>query len=150
MKRFDLVGFTGTSYGTETLIGAPKIGGFFRYNFQTTTTYNYPFSGNSLYIGLETSMCILFAGAFSAGINGGVKMGPFTLDHSISKLWLINPDGNTVGSQKSYNPKIGFVMGHFWLKAGPAYILSGDYMLRDRFGLKHPPFNIELLFLGRE
>ncbi len=148
-KRIDLLGHIGVSFGQETLIGLPKLGGICRLNFNRTKSIeNRPFKGNSFYVGADLSMLVFFAGAFNTGVQAGFKFGPITIDNSFSQLSLMSPESDIVARQTSYNPKIGLVIGPAWLKFGPSYIIKGDNILRDGFGMNNFPFNAELCYVG--
>ena len=148
-KRIDLLGHIGLSFGQETLIGLPKLGGICRLNFKRAQSIeNRPFKGSSFYVGADLSMFVLFAGAFSSGIQAGFKFGPITIDNSFSRLSLMSPESDIVARQTTYNPKIGLVIGPAWLKFGPSYIIKGDNILRDGFGMNNFPFNAELCYIG--
>ncbi len=144
-KKFGLMGYMGVGFGREYLISAPKIAvlGMFQIR-KKSLKKTYCFSGSSIYVGLETSMLVYFGGAFGVGANAGIKIGPITLDGSLSKLSLSSPSSEIVARQQTFNPKIGLVLGDAWLKAGPSYLLNGTDILSSFLGGKEFRFNIEI------
>lgn len=138
--------YFGGSFGTETLIGLPNMGVLGHYNFtHSKSTFK---SGTSIYGGVNCSAFVLFAGAFSYGINSGVKTGPLTLDVSLSNLRITNNDGDIVSRQSSLSPKIGILLKDVWLKFGYSRIISGKNILHEDFGIPNFPMNIELSYIA--
>jgi len=106
------------------------------------------FQQNSFYIGSEVSIAVVFAGAISISGTTGFKIGRFTTDCSLTRLWLANPSGDVVSRQTTLNPKFGFMIGPIWVKTGPSFLITNENIFGESFGnflhIGQIPFNIEL------
>jgi hypothetical protein len=144
-----ILGSVGLGLGQENLISLPKLSGMVSFKLNNGT---YSKLGQlqkfSFYVGTEASIVVFFAGAFSISGTGGFKTGPITTDCSLTKLYLVNPDGNVVARQTTLNPKIGVMIGQVWIKTGPSFLLSEYDIFRETFGnfmhIGNVAFNFEV------
>lgn len=135
----------GISVGKETFIGLPHLS-YYRFTKAAPNR-------ESFFYGAHGSLFIMQTTMFATGITGGYKHGLLTLENSVS-FWQENLANHNSGKQKIYhhiatNPKLGLNYKHFWIKAGPSFILyknySFDNALRKNFSLgNNTGYNIHI------
>ncbi len=148
-KLLKFVGAAGIAAGPENLISLPKLSGFASFKLGGKADHRFGnFQRHSFYIGTESSIVILFAAAGSISGVAGFKSDRFTLDCSLTRLWLMNPEGDIVSRQTTLNPKIGVMFGPIWMKVGPSVLMTNENIFRDTFGnflhIGNVPFNLEV------
>jgi len=117
----------GLSAGQETFIGFPKFGAYkqFPIHYARCKGPQLGFRHPAIYAGVDGSLFVFFAGAFSVGPTIGYGHGPFSIDNSLTFTLITQPE--SVNEKNwSYNPKIGINIGPVWLKAGPSFSLYAE------------------------
>ncbi len=140
-------GAVGVSAGQENFIGAPKLGGYMDFSLHEKKSPKFGFHTFSAYAGAEVSLFVFFAGTFSASAMCGVKAGPVTLDNSVSAATAVDSDGETTYSWRTWNPKLGLMIGPVWLKAGPSYVIGGKVEMGNWMKVHGTHFNADLLYI---
>ncbi len=107
----------------------------------------YGFYPVAAYTSIDLNCMGLFAVWGGVGINGGIALGHFTLDNSLSRWGILGPDGQDFG-QTLYNPKIGVHIGRVWIKAGPSILLSEERWKEDQLKLGEMNMNISISYIG--
>lgn len=129
------IGSVGIEIGQENFVSLPKFSAYASYNLlnnKDSTSDN--LEKGCVYFGVEGSMFVFFAGAFSVSGTTGFQAGRLTLDCALTRLWLSDADGYSVGRQTTLNPKIGVMFGPVWIKAGPSLLLTNDDFISETLG----------------
>ncbi len=135
IDNLKFVGSVGIGIGQENFVSLPKLSAYASYNFLNNKEgANQELQNCNIYFGLEASMFVFFAGAFSISGTAGLKAGPVTLDCALTRLWLSDSEGDIVGRQTTLNPKIGGMIGPVWIKAGPSFLLTDENVVSETFG----------------
>lgn len=149
-NNVQFVGSLGIGLGQENLLSLPKLSGLISFEMNRKNNRNrfWNFQKNAFFAGTEVSIVILFGMAVSIAGTVGLKTGPITIDCSITRLILTNPDGVVVSRQTTVNPKLGIILGPVWIKTGPSLLSTNPNIFGNTFGnfmhIKAVPFNLEV------
>lgn len=154
----EYVGQIGVSAGQETFIGAPRGGLFMDFGRDWKGSMrNAPvglysdeagFSDLGFHAGIQTSMLVFFAGWFSIGADAGFTLKPISLDVSVSRTIVVDPDGETVGRDNTVNPKLGVFIGPVWIQGGPSFAMNGKgENYNNIIRIDDIPFNFEVTYV---
>lgn len=140
----------GISAGRETFIGLPKFGAYRQFPIPYTRCKGpkLGFRQPVVYAGIDGSLFVFFAGAYSVGPTLGYGHGPFSIDNSLTITWITAPESQTEKNW-SYNPKVGVNVGPVWIKAGPSFPLYTETSWADWVQIGNVSMNFELLYLVR-
>lgn len=140
----------GASVGRETFIGLPKFGFYkqFPVHYARCKGPQLGFRAPAFYAGIDGSLFVFFAGAFSVGPTLGYGHGPFSIDNSLSFTLITSPESANEKNW-SYNPKVGLNIGPVWIKAGPCFPLHTETSWGDWVQIGNVSMNFELLYLVR-
>lgn len=129
------IGSVGIEIGQENFVSLPKFSAYASYNLlNNKDSASDNLEKGCVYFGVEGSMFVFFAGAFSVSGTTGFQAGRLTLDCALTRLWLSDADGYSVGRQTTLNPKIGVMFGPVWIKAGPSLLLTNDDFISETLG----------------
>ncbi len=140
----------GVSAGRETFIGLPKFGVYKQFPMRYTKCKGpqLGFRSPAIYAGVDGSLFVFFAGAFSVGPTLGYGHGPFSVDNSLTITLITSPEGANEKNW-SYNPKVGVNIGPIWIKAGPSFQLYTETSWGNWVQIGNVSMNFELLYLVR-
>lgn len=141
----------GVAAGPETWIGLPKFGAYKQFLLHSTRCKSpkLGFRSPKIYVGVEGSVFVLFAGVFSVGPSVGYGRGPFSIDNSLTVTGFYAPESVWTESYWTWNPKFGINFGVIWLKAGPSFYVTQPYEKYNALRIGTVNFNVELLYLAR-